>query len=268
MSMNTARAGPDPRRLAVKAAVIVPTVAVWAYLCVTTYETLVSPGLEAAGGLSAGSICGGLSGSLAVWETLAMWMVMMVAMMAPAVLPWAIALARHERAAAPSGSRHGLTALFFLSGHFTAWSLFAVAATVLQYVLAAGGVLSASLMVENSTVRGVAFLVLGAYQWSPLKDSCLKHCESPFIFFLSRWRDGPWGALVMGAHHGLYCVGCCWLSMSFMVAVGAMSPAWMAGFTLYILAEMYVPELRLVSRVAGGLLMLAGLASLAAGAWS
>ena len=48
-----------------------------------------------------------------------------------------------------------------------------------------------------------------------------------------------------------------------MVFVGAMSFPWMVGFTLFMLMEMYVPELRWSSRVAGAMMIVAGIASVA-----
>ena len=51
--------------------------------------------------------------------------------------------------------------------------------------------------------------------------------------------------------------------MAGMVFVGAMSFPWMVGFTLFMLMEMYVPELRWSSRVAGAMLIVAGIASVA-----
>ena len=256
--MDAADTGPA-RRLAVlkaklKAGLVVLTVTAWIYVCLEAFGAGPSP--------MAGAHHAAHSASLVIWGTLTMWMVMMVAMMVPAVFPWVFTLARLERGSSP-GTGNRMTAPAFLAGYFTAWLLFAVSATTLQWYLSKASLLSPSLIIENDLVRGVTFMILGAYQWSPLKDSCLTHCQSPFTFFLSRWRDGWSGAFVMGAHHGLYCVGCCWLVMAGMVVVGAMSFPWMVGFTLFMLMEMYVPELRWSSRVAGAMLIVAGIASVA-----
>ena len=35
----------------------------------------------------------------------------------------------------------------------------------------------------------------GIYQWTPLKQACLRHCRSPLEFLLFHWRDGAAGAL-------------------------------------------------------------------------
>jgi Predicted metal-binding integral membrane protein (DUF2182) len=46
---------------------------------------------------------------------------------------------------------------------------------------------------------------------------------SPFAFFLSSWRGGPWGAFSMGARHGIYCAGCCWALMGLSFVFGVMA---------------------------------------------
>jgi len=261
--MELAVAALNRRPLALKALLAALTVITWVYVCLEFFDGMSAPPAATAG---LHQHHAAHWSPLTLWGTLAMWMIMMVAMMVPVVFPWIMALARLDRSAAPGmgpGARNPVTAAAFLAGYFTAWLAFAVCATVLQWSLSVAGLLSPSLILENGVVRGAVFVLVGAYQWSPLKNSCLTHCESPFTFFLSRWRDGNWGALVMGAHHGLYCIGCCWLVMLGMVVVGAMSFPWMVGFTLFILLEMYVSELRWVTRAAGAVLILAGVASVA-----
>lgn len=225
------------RLLARRAAFVVPAAVVWTSLCLTVYEVGTDPGH---GHHHAGPAVTGTA--------LSMWLVMLAAMMVPTVLPWVAAIARRGRMAG---------ALAFLSGYTAVWLLFAVGATTLQALLSAA--LSAGLGLEDGAMRGAALMLVGAYQWTPLKRSCLKHCESPVAFFLSHWRDGVRGAALMGVQHGTYCVGCCWLLMLSMLALGAMDVLSMAGFTLFALAEMYVPEWRPLSRAAGAVLVATGL---------
>lgn len=119
------------------------------------------------------------------------------------------------------------------------------------------------MLIEDRETGSLLLLAVGAYQCTSLKDSCVKHCESPVTFFLTHWRDGLGGAITMGMHHGLYCVGCCWLLMFFMLLVGAMNLLWMAALSGYVLLEMYVPRMRWVSRTAGGAAGLIGLLRMA-----
>jgi predicted metal-binding membrane protein len=194
--------------------------------------------------------------------TMTMWLAMMLAMMGPVVLPWVAVFDRHARSSGEPGRFSGRTG-FFLAGYLMVWSGFGLVATLLQWWLATSRTLAPALLLQDRLVAGAALVAVGLYQWTPLKRACLKHCQSPVAFFLSQWREGGWGALVMGGHHGLYCVGCCWLVMAAMAAVGAMSLAWMVGISLYVLVEMYVPGLRWLPRVAGAASMAAGVALLA-----
>ena len=66
-------------------------------------------------------------------------------------------------------------------------------------------------------------IAAGIWQVTPLKDKCLSKCASPLGFFLAHGRQGLAGAFRMGAEHGYYCVGCCWMYMLVMLGVAAMS---------------------------------------------
>jgi predicted metal-binding membrane protein len=87
------------------------------------------------------------------------------------------------------------------------------------------------------TIFGVVLILSGLYQFSPLKTKCLGYCESPMSFFMRRWRNGIWGAVRMGAYHGLYCLGCCWPYFLLMIALGWMNLLWMGLFAAIIFGE-------------------------------
>jgi len=53
---------------------------------------------------------------------------------------------------------------------------------------------------------GLLLVAAGFYQCTPLKSTCLARCN-PLAFLMQAWRDGSAGALVMGLHHGLFCIG-------------------------------------------------------------
>src|SRR4029079_10940682 len=65
----------------------------------------------------------------------------------------------------------------------------------------------------------VSLVVAGVYELTPLKDVCLGKCRSPLGFLLGSWRDGPSGAIRMGARNGAWCVGCCWPLMLSLFAL-------------------------------------------------
>jgi predicted metal-binding membrane protein len=170
----------------------------------------------------------------------ALWVVMMAAMMFPSVWPAVTlygSMLRHRagRGAALAG---GSTA--FVGGYLFAWTAFGIASFAL--LVAASHALSG--VSDESVARFVVVPVALAgavYQVTPLKRTCLHHCRGPFDLFMQHWRDGRSGALTMGARHGSYCVGCCWLLMGLMLVVGLMSVAWMAIVSAAIAVEKLVP---------------------------
>jgi len=190
---------------------------------------------------------------------LAMWSVMMAAMMLPAATPVILLYARVARQRAAQGRARPPVPLFVL-GYLLAWSAFSVLATSANWALHAGGFLSSMMGEAAPRIGGVLLILAGLYQWTPLKDACLTHCRSPFGFLADHWRDGPAGALAMGAHHGAYCIGCCWLLMALLFVLGVMNLAWIAVLTVFVLLEKAAPHGRVMSRAAGVLL-------LAWGAW-
>ncbi len=69
----------------------------------------------------------------------------------------------------------------------------------------------------------------------------------------------------MGLRHGSYCAGCCWLLMALLFVAGVMNLLWVATITVFVLVEKIVPRGDLVGRMAGGVLVIAGLALLLTG---
>jgi predicted metal-binding membrane protein len=98
----------------------------------------------------------------------------------------------------------------------------------------------------------------GIYQLTPFKGACLTHCRSPLGFLMSRWRDGIAGALRLGIEHGTYCLGCCWALMCVLFVVGVMNLVWVAALAIVVLAEKIAPAGAIVARVAGIVMITAG----------
>jgi predicted metal-binding membrane protein len=88
---------------------------------------------------------------------------------------------------------------------------------------------------------------VAVYELTPLKDVCLGKCRSPLGFLLGSWRDGPGGALRMGARNGAWCVGCCWALMASLFALGVMSLVWMAVVAGLIAIEKTLPWRRVAT---------------------
>ncbi len=164
-----------------------------------------------------------------------MWSIMMTAMMLPSATPILLLVSAVQRSRA-AGTR-GPTAGLFAAGFLLIWLAWSWLAAGLQWVLQASLVLSPHLTVARLPLA-VAFLVLaGLYQFTPLKHTCLAQCQSPLGFLLTRWRDGRWSGMHMGARYGAYCVGCCWALMGLLFVVGVMNLPWVAVLAIFVLAE-------------------------------
>lgn len=186
----------------------------------------------------------------------AMWSVMMVAMMLPSAVPYLVIFARINRSRASEGGPFVPTALF-AAGYLLAWSAFALVAALAQGGLQAALLIGMDYASATPYLGGGLLVAAGLYQWTPLKHACLANCRSPFGFIANHWREGRLGALGMGFHHGLFCLGCCWLIMALLFVFGVMNLVWIAGLAVFVLAEKLAPQGELVAR-ASGLVMAAG----------
>jgi len=110
-------------------------------------------------------------------------------------------------------------------------------ATSLQFGLDRAGGLSETMATSSAALAGIVLIVAGAYQWTPLKQACLRHCRSPLAFLLHHWRQGAWGAVISGMRHGLFCLGCCWMLMAPLFVGGLMNLLWIAALALLVLIE-------------------------------
>jgi len=167
----------------------------------------------------------------------AMWWVMMVGMMLPGVAPMILTFATVNRQRRARQQPY-VPAALFAAGYLLAWGGFSVAATLAQWALERGALLSAmDMTIDSRQLGGLLFVLAGLYQFTPVKLSCLRLCRSPLDFVVNHWRDGPGGALRMGVTHGLYCLGCCWVLMLLLFAVGVMNLVWVAGLAIVVLLE-------------------------------
>ncbi len=193
-----------------------------------------------------------------------MWTVMMVAMMVPSAAPMVLLYARVAR----HGARRGGAApavWAFVGGYLAIWTAFALLAALLQTALQESGFLAPGAMrIDDPSLVGGLLLAVAVYQWLPLKQACLRHCRTPARFLAGHWREGRAGALRIGLAHGAFCVGCCWLLMLLLFAVGVMNLLWVAIITLFVAGEKLLPAGLPLARIGGialgafGLYMLLG----------
>jgi predicted metal-binding membrane protein len=204
---------------------------------------------------------GGVSSSGSTWTAthfvamLAMWVIMMVGMMVPSAIPMVLIHAAISHKGARAGETMAPTGLF-VTGYVLIWSLFGVGATVAQWGLDRASLLSPMMMTKSPIAGGILLLAAGLYQLTPVKNVCLRHCQSPVHFIANSWQPGFFGAVRMGLTHGAYCLGCCWILMSLLFFGGVMSIWWIGGITLFVLLEKVVPFGRLGGRILG--LLVAG----------
>lgn len=189
------------------------------------------------------------------------WTVMTVAMMLPTSVPL---IATFDTIAGERRDRPLLVALVIV-GYIAAWAL--VGLVVYGSGLAIQRLVLARVWLQAHGYAGGAVLLLGAglYQFTPLKYRCLDKCRSPLSFVLGHWQGqhDRRNALWLGAHHGLYCVGCCWALMLVMFAVGVGNLGWMLLLGAVMAVEKNVSWGRKLSAPLGVLLVIGGLTMLA-----
>jgi predicted metal-binding membrane protein len=181
---------------------------------------------------------------------LAMWTVMMVAMMSPSLVPM---LAGYRGAAAPEP----LIAVA-ASGYFLIWIL----PGALLYPL---GILAASLAMRSPLVArtfpvagGMALLLAGWIQLTPWKARSLARCRPgcPPATTLA-------GAFRHGVSLGVNCVLCCAGFMITLLVLGVMDLGVMAVVTAGITIERFAARPERAAQIAGAILLGAGLVALA-----
>ncbi|MGH2376818.1 MAG: DUF2182 domain-containing protein [bacterium] len=185
-----------------------------------------------------------------LWATALMWGVMMTAMMLPSAAPTLLIFASVQRRRRAQGEAATPTGLF-AAGYLVIWLAWSLLAAGLQGVLQAFLLLSPQLASTSALLAAAFLLLAGLYQFTPWKDACLVQCQSPLGFLLTRWREGPRGALYMGLSHGAYCVGCCWALMGLLFVGGVMNVLWIAALAVFVLLEKAVARGPWLSRAAG-----------------
>lgn len=197
-----------------------------------------------------GDMYGSMSGAsawamTAVWHPrhllllLAMWAVMMTAMMLPSAAPMLmlyIAVVRRSDESAVARRTYALA-----GGYLLIWACFSVVAAGAQRVLTAQSVVSPMMALADPTVGGIVLILVALYQFTPLKRGCLAVCRSPLTLITTYWRPGTAGAFTMGVRHGFYCLGCCWALMLLLFVGGVMNAWVIGGVTLFVLLEKVTP---------------------------
>ena len=182
-----------------------------------------------------------------------MWTIMMAAMMLPSALP--MILLHHKMS---GGSFVGTNTTVFMVAYLVIWSVFSAVAVLIQFVTHNLGLLNPSSLTVSSLISGIVLLLAGGFQFTKLKETCLRACQSPAGFFMSRWEGGAKGSFKMGLSHGLFCLGCCWALMILLFVGGVMNLSWVLLLTVGVLAEKTIPVGKILSNAIGILLIAFG----------
>jgi predicted metal-binding membrane protein len=159
----------------------------------------------------------------------AVWALMMAAMMLPSVVPFASLYTR------TFGHDRGARLAAFAAGYLIVWTLAAIPAYAMAW-------LAGRLVADHTTAATVLavtiFAACGVYQLTPLKDRCLARCRSPlgFLFELGGYR-GRTRDLRVGLCHGGFCLACCWALMALLVVFGLMNLIAMVVLAAVVLVE-------------------------------
>jgi predicted metal-binding membrane protein len=250
-------------RVIVIAALLLVTALAWAYL--VSYSALMTMAQPAANSMDAMSgMAAAMAPGFAAWSPahalaiFAMWTVMMIGMMAPSVSPMVLLYVQVARRAdgAPFAS-----AAWFAAGYLGSWSIFAAMATAAQWGLERAAILSPMMTGASAVFAGLLLLLVGAYQLTPFKQTCLSQCRAPLNFIQAHggFRRQRIASLRLGLLHGAYCVGCCWALMALLFVGGVMNLLWVASLGALVLLEKLAPWGKGLGRAAGIAALGAGL---------
>ena len=148
---------------------------------------------------------GGVPGLGSFAGFVALWVWMMAAMMLPGAVP---AVVRHVQA---SGRMRAVP--LFVGSYLIVWALFGMAVYALYRP-------------HGSLVAGLAAIMAGLYELTPLKQRCRRCCRE---------------TVRSGFQFGLYCVGSSIGLMLLLVALGVMSLTWMCVIGVLVLAQKLLP---------------------------
>jgi predicted metal-binding membrane protein len=246
---------PRRDRILIASCILLITALAWAYLVHLDHQMSSSADTEA---LMAkmGMRMDASWGAADLFFTFVMWAVMMVGMMSAAAAPVLLLFAELQARRTEGGA--AMATLLFGLGYITIWLGFSASAALAQWALHEAALLSATMAASSPRLGGAILIFAGAYQLTPAKRTCLKHCQSPVGFLMSNWREGAGGAFRMGLRHGGYCLGCCWALMSVLFAVGVMNLAWVAVLSAFILLEKLGVIGGRMSRVGSAILVVCG----------
>ena len=200
------------------------------------------------------------------YQLIAMWMIMMFAMMSPSIIPTVLMFATVNKSKKKNNQQYTPTYIFYF-GYLIAWIIYSIGISIIQYPLHQVSLMNPMMLSINNYLSGIVLILAGIYQLTLYKNICLEKCRSPLSLVMANWRDGNLGALRMGLGHGFYCVFCCWFLMAILLVTGVMNLYFVVALTIFVLLEKLIltPETfektfqKLITTIPGFLFIGAGI---------
>ena len=186
-----------------------------------------------------------------------MWVVMMMAMMLPSLVP---ILWRYRRAlSSTSATRRDLLTALVGVGYFSVWTLFGIAAFPLGVALATVEMQCPNLARATPLTVSLVILIAGALQLTSWKARQLVCCREASICPCTEPTDVG-SALTYGFRVGVHCSYCCAGLTAILLVVDVMDLRAMTVLTAAITLERLLPSGVLVARAIGIVTVGVGLA--------
>lgn len=187
---------------------------------------------------------------------LGMWILMMVAMMLPALVPM---LRRYRASVAPvAGLRLGLLTLMVGVAYFSVWALSGGIAFLFGVTFATFAMQSPELARVVPVAAALIVVSGGALQFTAWKSRQLDCCNKTPASGATLAADAR-TAWSHGLRLGVYCCRCCAGLTAILLAVGVMDLSVMAIVTAAISLERLAPAAERVARGIGAVVVAAGM---------
>jgi predicted metal-binding membrane protein len=185
---------------------------------------------------------------------LGMWVVMMMAMMLPSLVPM---LWRYRQAVGTSAVRLGRLTALVGAGYFFVWTVFGIAVFLLGVALAAVEMQQPALARAVPTAAGAIVLIAGALQFTAWKARHLAGCRESAS--AGGFQSDARTAWQHGLRLGIRCSYSCAGLTAILLVIGVMDLRAMAAVTAAITSERLAPAGELVARAIGAVAVGVGL---------
>ncbi len=182
-----------------------------------------------------------------------MWVVMMVAMMLPSLVPMLLRYRGSVRG--PGETRLGRLTVLAGAGYLFVWAFFGAAVYPIGLVLTAAEMRSPALARSVPIATGVVLLLAACVQLTAWKARQLGHCRNAPACGQSPDARSAWQ---YGLNLGVHCGLCCFGFMMILLATGVMDLGAMAIITVAITVERLSPRPQYAARAAGVGIIAAG----------